>query len=136
MSRVDDAANAQPRAGGPPSRGSPRPPPQVREARPEDAEALHRLYRAAYAPHEDPHRPPVAGLRDTVEDVRKGEGIGAAMLEMAVARARDDGFEVAMLDTSPRTRGSPASTSGTGSSGGAWSGSTTGTSGCSTGGGS
>lgn len=111
---------------------------RVREARPEDAEALHRLYHAAYALHQDPHRPPVAALRDTVEDVRayvrdstvlvaedeqgnlvasvalrrianlrrlavapgrKGEGLGGALLEMAVQRAADEGFEYAMLDT-------------------------------------
>lgn len=111
---------------------------RVRVARPEDAEALHRLYHEAYALHQDPHRPPVAALKDTVEDVRayvrdstvlvaedeagnlvasvairsvanvrrlavaphrKGEGLGGALLEAAVERARADGFEVAELDT-------------------------------------
>ena len=43
---------------------------RLRDATPADAEALHALYHAAYAVHEDPHRPPVAALRDTVEDVR------------------------------------------------------------------
>lgn len=43
---------------------------RVRDAREEDAEAIHALYHAAYAVHEDPHRPPTAGLKDTVEDVR------------------------------------------------------------------
>lgn len=43
---------------------------RLRDARPEDAEALHALYHAAYAPDEDPHRPPETRLTDTVEDVR------------------------------------------------------------------
>lgn len=43
---------------------------RVREARAEDAEALHRLYHEAYAPHQDPHRPPIAALKDTLDDVR------------------------------------------------------------------
>lgn len=110
----------------------------MREARAEDAEALHRLYHEAYAPHQDPHRPPIAALKDTLDDVRayirdstvlvaedasgrivatvalrrianlrrlavapdvKGTGLGACMLETAVARARSEGFEQAMLDT-------------------------------------
>lgn len=43
---------------------------RVREARPEDAPALHALYHAAYSVHHDPHRPPLMALRDSVEDVR------------------------------------------------------------------
>lgn len=111
---------------------------RVRDARPEDAEEILALYHAAYSPLNDPHRPPVAGLADTLEDVRaylrdmrvlvaedadgrivatvavrrianvrrlavrpdaKGRGLGAALLEAAVDAARDEGFEVAMLDT-------------------------------------
>jgi GNAT superfamily N-acetyltransferase len=113
---------------------------QVRDARPEDAEALHALYHAAYAVHEDPHRPPQAALKDSVADVRayiaeglvlvvegedgrllgsimlrrvanmrrlavapeaKGKGLGGALLEAAVARAREEGMTLAMLDTFP-----------------------------------
>jgi len=43
---------------------------RLREARPEDAEALHRLYHAAYARAEDPHRPAGTALEDSVDDVR------------------------------------------------------------------
>lgn len=43
---------------------------RLRDARPDDAEALHRLYHAAYAAGEDPHRPPETALADTVDDVR------------------------------------------------------------------
>lgn len=58
---------------------------RVRDARPEDADALHALYHAAYAVHalnasadasgpqhaaEDAHRPPQAALKDSVDDVR------------------------------------------------------------------
>lgn len=43
---------------------------RVRDARPEDAEALHRLYHAAYAEGADPHRPPETALTDSVTDVR------------------------------------------------------------------
>lgn len=43
---------------------------RLREARADDAEALHRLYHEAYAIHEDPHRPPEGGLKDTLDDVR------------------------------------------------------------------
>lgn len=42
----------------------------VRDARPEDAPAVHALYHAAYSVHNDPHRPPVAALKDTLDDVR------------------------------------------------------------------
>lgn len=42
----------------------------MREARPDDADALHALYHEAYAVHADPHRPPIAALKDTVDDVR------------------------------------------------------------------
>lgn len=42
----------------------------MRPARVEDAEKLHALYHAAYGVHEDPHRPPIAALKDTVADVR------------------------------------------------------------------
>ena len=113
---------------------------RIRPATLDDAEALHALYHAAYAAHEDPHRPPVAALRDTVEDVRgyirgstvlvaededgrlvgsvalrrvanvrrlavapdaKRAGLGATLLEAAVARAEAEGFEYAALDTMP-----------------------------------
>lgn len=43
---------------------------RLREATEADAEALHALYHAAYAPGEDPHRPESMRLADTVEDVR------------------------------------------------------------------
>lgn len=43
---------------------------RVRDARPEDAPELHALYHAAYAVHEDEHRPPQAALKDSVDDVR------------------------------------------------------------------
>ncbi|HEX2022346.1 MAG TPA: GNAT family N-acetyltransferase [Candidatus Thermoplasmatota archaeon] len=111
---------------------------RVRDARPEDAEAILALYKASYSMHADPHRPPTAGLRDTIDDVRAylrdmevlvaedgagrvvgtvgvrsvanvrrlavdpgraGGGLGGALLEAAVARAKARGFEVAMLDT-------------------------------------
>lgn len=42
---------------------------RFRDARPADAPTLHALYHEAYAVHRDPHRPPVAALRDTVADV-------------------------------------------------------------------
>lgn len=112
--------------------------PRIREATEHDAEALHRLYHEAYSVHSDPHRAPIGGLRDTVDDVRayirdstvlvaenekgeivatcatrrianirrlavapgaKGAGLGALMLEAAVQRASEDGFEVAQLET-------------------------------------
>lgn len=112
----------------------------VRDARPEDAPALHALYHAAYAPGQDPHRPPTMGLKDTVDDVRAyieeggvlvaedeqgrlvatvmlrsmanvrrlavaperaGSGLGAAMLEAGLERAKTDGFAWAFLDTMP-----------------------------------
>ena len=41
---------------------------RLRDARPEDAEALHALYRAAYHPDQDPHR--TRPLKDTRDDVR------------------------------------------------------------------
>ena len=113
---------------------------RVREARADDAVELHALYHAAYAEHQDPHRPPQAALKDLVEDVqayiaeglvlvaededgrlvgsvmlrrvanlrrlavapdRKGEGLGGALLEAALARAKEEGMTVAMLDTFP-----------------------------------
>lgn len=43
---------------------------RVRRARVEDAEKLHALYHAAYSVHEDPHRPPIMALKDSVDDVR------------------------------------------------------------------
>lgn len=111
---------------------------RLRDATDADAEALHALYHAAYAPSEDPDRPAGAHLKDTVEDVRgfirgsrvliaedeagrivgtialrrvanlrrlavapdaKRQGIGGALLEAGVEAAREEGFEVAMLDT-------------------------------------
>lgn len=111
---------------------------RIREATPDDAEALHRLYHAAYSVHSDPARLAIGGLRDTIDDVRayirdstvlvaeneegelvatcatrrianlrrlavapgaKGAGLGAKLLEAAVQRAVDDGFEVAQLET-------------------------------------
>lgn len=44
---------------------------RVRDATPADADALHALYHAAYAPAEDPFRAKAGvPLKDTVEDVR------------------------------------------------------------------
>lgn len=43
---------------------------RVRDALPADAEAIHALYQAAYAVHQDPHRPATAALKDTLDDVR------------------------------------------------------------------
>lgn len=44
----------------------------------------------------------IANIRRlAVAPARKGEGLGADMLEAAVARAEQDGFTVAMLDTIP-----------------------------------
>lgn len=126
----------------PPRMGAPRPLPpgiRLRDARPEDAEALHALYHAAYHPDQDPHR--TRPLKDTVEDVRgylrehallvaedeatgallatvqlraianvrrlavspdaKGLGLGSALLDAALARAADDAFDLAELDTQP-----------------------------------
>lgn len=64
---------------------APRPLPpgvRLRDARPEDAEALHALYHAAYHPDQDPHR--TRPLKDTVEDVR------AYLREHAVIVAEDE----------------------------------------------
>lgn len=57
----------------PPRRVTPSPPPlpkgvRIRDARPEDAEAIHALYHAAYDPAQDPHR--TRPLKDTLDDVR------------------------------------------------------------------
>lgn len=108
---------------------------RMRDARPEDAEALHAMRHAAYADR-GPERPLVDTLEDTLRDITdglvlvaedeagrivgsvhlrrvanvrrlavapdaKGEGVGAALLEAAVERARRDGFAYAMLDTLP-----------------------------------
>lgn len=108
---------------------------RLRDATSADAEALLALYRAAYAPPEDPFRK--KPLADTLDDVRgylregkilvaessegivasahlrsianlrrlavhperKGEGLGAAMVEAALARARADRFGFVELDT-------------------------------------
>jgi GNAT superfamily N-acetyltransferase len=112
---------------------------RLRRATRDDAPALLALYRAAYSVHEDPHRPPTGGLKDSLEDVRgyverevvlvavheatgalvasvalrrianvrrlavapdrKGQGVGAAMLEAAADEARAEGFDLAMLTT-------------------------------------
>lgn len=111
---------------------------RIREATPQDAEEIHALYHAAYSVHNDPHRPPMAALKDTLDDVRaylrdstvlvaqddagrivgtvalrrvanlrrlavapdaKENGLGATLLEAAVERAHQEGFEVAELDT-------------------------------------
>lgn len=110
---------------------------RLRDARPEDAEALHVLYHAAYHPDQDPHR--TRPLKDTPEDIRgylrehavlvaedeetgkllatvhlraianvrrlavspdaKGLKLGSAMLDAAIERARQDGFDHAELGT-------------------------------------
>lgn len=110
---------------------------RLRDATPADAEALHALYHAAYAPDEDPFRR--KPLTDSVEDVRgflreggvlvaedaeglvatahlraianlrrvavhperKGDGLGRAIVEAALARARQEGYAWAELDTQP-----------------------------------
>ena len=116
------------------------PAPRIRDARPEDAAALHALYHAAYAGREAEHATPHAALADSLEDVRgfldegivlvaeddagamvgsvmlrrvanlrrlavapdrKGQGLGGALLDAAMARARKEGMTVAMLDTIP-----------------------------------
>ncbi|MFA5862487.1 MAG: GNAT family N-acetyltransferase [Candidatus Thermoplasmatota archaeon] len=93
---------------------------RVRTATEHDAEALHALYHAAYAEHNDPHRPAWAGLKDTVEDIRsylrtttilvaqneKGELLATVCLRplvnvrrLAVAPAhKGDGLGAAMLE--------------------------------------
>ena len=43
---------------------------RIREATLADAEEILALYQAAYSVHNDPHRPPYAALRDTLDDVR------------------------------------------------------------------
>ena len=43
---------------------------RIREATLDDAEAIHALNHAAYSVHNDPHRPPLAALKDTLDDVR------------------------------------------------------------------
>jgi len=50
---------------------------RIRDARAEDAEALHALYHAAYGADEDADRPPQVALRDSLDDVRASiaEGI-------------------------------------------------------------
>lgn len=122
----------------------------VRDARPDDAEALHALLHAAYKDRAQRASGRVGAdaslggderpLTDTIDRVRedireglvlvaeddvgkivasvmlrrvanirrlavrpdrKGEGLGGAMLDAAVDRARRDGFAFAMLDTIP-----------------------------------
>lgn len=58
---------------------------RVRDARPEDAQELHALYHAAYAVHEDAHRPAQAALKDSVDDIR------AYIEEGLVLVAEDEG---------------------------------------------
>jgi len=109
---------------------------RLRDANPADADALHALYHAAYAPDEDPfRRKPIRDTRDDVRSYlseravlvaedpqgalvatahlraianlrrvavhpeRKGEGLGAAMVKAAVARARAERFDFVELDT-------------------------------------
>ena len=43
---------------------------RIRDAMPEDAEAILQLYHEAYSVHNDPHRSPLAALKDTLDDVR------------------------------------------------------------------
>lgn len=81
--------------------GSPLPGPvappivHLRDARPADGPDLLALYHEAYALHADPHRAPVAALRDTLADV---EGY---LREGPVLVAEDDGALVGSVALRP-----------------------------------